>query len=352
VDKESPGRKYVGITTAGRSPKFTLQAVCASLLQAGTDSGIPIEQGDNYWTLVAYFNSLRELGGARVMMLDDVPSSISTLALRRGESERLLGPPEELTSAKRQSEIPEMLEMLKQKRDSGVAIDILLASNMISVGVDIPRLALMVVNGQPKGMAEYIQSTSRVGRDVVPGLVVSVYNNGRARDRSHYETFKTWHSALYREVEATSVTPFASRARDKALHAALVAMVRYLVDGMIDRPTLSKEKKSQLEKLAERIAARAGIIDSSELAGVEEDLSRLIEEWSDRSELKIYWDDNPSGHSLLMSAEQVAAIKEAEWNLRRVWSTPNSMREVEPSTQFVIAKGLKRKTTTGEQNGA
>src|SRR6202043_4017400 len=102
----------------------------------------------------------------------------------------------------------------------------------LSVGVDIPRLGLMVVNGQPKTMAEYIQSTSRVGRGAVAGLVIPILNYSKPRDRSHYETFKTWHSTLYRDVEATSVTPFASRARDRALHAVLVGMVRHLVAGM------------------------------------------------------------------------------------------------------------------------
>lgn len=343
TDGINPGRLYVGVTTAGRSPKYTLQAVCASLLQAVTDKQVPDDRRDDYWTLVAYFNSLRELGGARVMMLDDVPSTIKTLSKRRSEKERMLAPPEELTSAKRQSEIPDMLESLKLKHDQGDAVDILLASNMISVGVDIPRLALMVVNGQPKGMAEYIQATSRVGRSAIPGLVIAVYNNSKARDRSHYETFPTWHSALYREVEATSVTPFASRARDKALHAALVAMARYLVDGLTERPALSLEQRRKCEELASRISRRASEVDASEAAGVESDLRRLIDEWYGRDDLRKYWDDSPRGHSLLMSAEQVAAIKEAEWGLRRVWSTPNSMREVEPSTQFVVARALRRK---------
>ena len=119
--------------------------------------------------------------------------------------------------------------LLKIPFNENGACDILLASNMISVGVDIPRLGLMIVNGQPKSIAEYIQSTSRVGRGDVAGLVVTIYNNAKARDRSHYETFRTWHSSLYRDVEATSVTPYSSRARDRALHAVLVALVRHLL---------------------------------------------------------------------------------------------------------------------------
>jgi ATP-dependent helicase YprA (DUF1998 family) len=127
-----------------------------------------------------------------------------------------------------------MLDRLTIRASAQGALDIVLATNMLSVGVDIPRLGLMLVNGQPKGIAEYIQATSRVGRGDVSGLVVAVLNNAKARDRSHYESFPTWHETLYRDVEPTSVTPFASRARDRALHAVLVALVRHLSPGMLD----------------------------------------------------------------------------------------------------------------------
>jgi len=185
---------------------------------------------DAYSTLVAYFNSLKVLGGALVAMQDDVPKTISAIAPHRSEDARRLGEPEELTSRKASSEIPKILEQLEIGIGEPGFIDILLASNMLSVGVDIPRLGLMVVNGQPKSMSEYIQATSRVGRSRKgPGLVITLYNNTKIRDRAHYETFRTWHSALYRAVEPTSVTPFAPRARDKALHAPLVAMAIHLL---------------------------------------------------------------------------------------------------------------------------
>ena len=236
TDQAHPGRLYVGITTAGRSATYMLQALAASLLQAATDPSASPEERNFYWTQVVYFNSLRELGHALVLMQDDVPVSIRQIGARRGESPRAVGVPAELTSRVPSYEIRDMLDRLEIDADNPEAVTLLLASNMISVGMDIPRLGLMIVNAQPKTLSEYIQATSRVGRGNVPGLIITMYNNMRARDRSHYETFETWHRSFYRDIEATSVTPFASRAQDKAVHAVLVALARHKIPGMDQRP--------------------------------------------------------------------------------------------------------------------
>lgn len=340
VDQSKPGRLYVGVSTAGRSPKFVLQGVCGSLMQ-GT-SELPDAQKDPYWTLVAYFNSLRELGGALVMMYDDVRDSIGIYAGHHGAPERNVDEePLELTSRVNSEDIPGQLKQLEVAYPAQ-NIAAVLATNMMSVGVDIPRLGLMVVNGQPKSMSEYIQASSRVGRQNVPGLIVTVYNAGRPRDRSHFEAFRTWHQALYREVEATSVTPFAPRARDRALHAAVVALARHLVSGLASKPDLDPVTRKQLQKHVELLVARARNIDHDEEPQVRAQATAFLDSWQARTgALKGYWIPRKHSQSLLASLEEVANHKarHGPWS-KDAKPTPNSMREVEPSVEVELIAGF------------
>jgi hypothetical protein len=174
-----------------------------------------------------------------------------------------------------------------------------------------------------------------------------MYNSMRARDRSHFETFETWHRCLYRDVEATSVTPFASRAQDKALHAVLVALVRHTVKGMDRRPVLDDLRRPEAERIAALIEDRVARVDPTERTMVSQKLKRLIDQWSSRPDLQTYWDDYERRISLLMSAEQFAAKADVDSDLdaegarRALWPTPNSMREVEAGAPFVLRHVLK-----------
>lgn len=338
VDLDHPGRVYVGLTTAGRSAKYALQATYASLLQGASDARIPSTPSpgglrDRYWTLTGYFNSLRELGGAVTLVLDDVLKSVRGYARRRGEAPRTVAPPVELTSRVPSSEIPATLEQLEVRVGDPGCVDVLLASNMISVGVDVGRLGLMVVAAQPKTVAEYIQATSRVGRQD-PGLVVVVYNHPRVRDRSSFETFPTWHRALYRAVEATSVTPFASRARDRAMHAVVVALGRHLIDALHSSPVLDASSATALRGLGEEISRRVERIEPEELAGTRGYIEGFIESWEGLVEDGVteYW-GREYQRSLLIGAEDAVALEEHGEPVAS-WPTPNSMREVEPSALF------------------
>lgn len=340
VPEEYRTRRYCGLTTAGRSAKFALQAAYGSLLQ----SGVVVARrdlADGYYTLVGYFNSLRELGGAIVLVQDDVDASLKAYASRRAEAARASRELEELTSRIRQSTIRDVLDRLFKRYTEPDAVDVVLATNMISVGVDVPRLALMTVMGQPKGMSEYIQATSRVGRGDDQGLVVVVLNAAKARDRSHFESFKAAHAALYRAVEPTSVTPFASRARDRALHAALVGGVRNLVEALLVSPRNLNETMTDVDAIAQRIAQRAERCDPAEAAAVRMELHEMIGQWRARApQLRYYWNDATPTQSLLISAERAAAQETFGRHEGRPWPTLNSLRNVEAGSPIRLVERL------------
>lgn len=339
-DRNRAPRMYVAVTTAGRSAKFTLQATAGSLLQsAGSTVGLTDAQRDGYSTLLAYFNSLRELGGAIVQMLDDVPDSMKLYAGQRGESARDNAPPRELTSRVSQKEIIEILSELKVQAGKAGAVDVVLATNMVSVGVDVSRLGLMVMNGQPKTRSEYIQATSRVGRSTFPGLVVTVLNAAKPRDRSHFETFFGWHATLYRDVEATSVTPFASRARDRALHAALVAMIRHLDPAMRQRPRLQDAPDSLLADVVNEIERRVLAIDPREKSACAREIDERLDNWQSRSPT-YYVNPKSFNKSLLISAELNARRRATGRLPPDAWPTMNNMRSVEATTPFRMAEIL------------
>ena len=241
--EKSNARKYVGIAAQGRSPKVILLRVYMALLGAAQKDyfaagGTKVDENpaDPYMTLLGYFNSLRELGGARRLIEDDIRTQLTGRGSRKrvGEKtgvfkDRMIDyEPIELTSRVSTDKVSEAKRRLEQPYKEKDHVDVAIATNMISVGLDITRLGLMVCFGQPKTSSEYIQATSRVGRDEQrPGLVVTILNIHRPRDRSHYERFAAFHESFYRSVEATSVTPFSPRALDRGLAGTLIALARH-----------------------------------------------------------------------------------------------------------------------------
>lgn len=226
--EEKASRRYVGLLAPATSQSTLLIRTYATLLHRAGQAKTEDEVRDAYWSLVGYFNSLRLLSAAELQVNDDVVAYLEMLAEREGVEVRKVANYSELTSRIDASEIPTRLKGIEKRLPDADTVDVLLATNMIAVGVDVDRLGLMAVMGQPQTTAEYIQATSRVGR-AHPGLVAVMLNSTRSRDRSHYESFQHFHSALYREVESTSVTPFSARARDRGLHAVIVALARILI---------------------------------------------------------------------------------------------------------------------------
>lgn len=239
---KSNARLYLGVAAQGRSPKVVMLRVYLALLAAAQKEyakhgkkNDPANPTDPYMTLLGYFNSLRELGGARRLVEDEIGNRVAGYGTRKRVSEteglfvdrKIAYEVVELTSRVSTDKVAEAKRRLAQTFNDREHVDVALATNMISVGLDITRLGLMVVFGQPKTSAEYIQATSRVGRDHDrPGLVVTVLNVHKPRDRSHYERFVAYHQSFYRNVEVTSVTPFSPRALDRGLAGTLVAMTR------------------------------------------------------------------------------------------------------------------------------
>ncbi len=238
-------RLYLGISAQGRNMKVVMLKTWLAILGAGErsfrDAGgnkNPNNPADPYMTVLSYFNSLRELGGARRILEEQVQNTVKAYGSRKriGEKHGLFQDRKyfsevvELTSRVSTDKVAQARRKLESMFHEPQHVDCAIATNMISVGLDIPRLGLMVVAGQPKTHAEYIQATSRVGRnDERPGLVVTLLNIHKPRDRSHYERFRHYHETFYRSVEVTSVTPFSARALDRGFAGALVGLARHAV---------------------------------------------------------------------------------------------------------------------------
>ncbi|MEV2272922.1 helicase-related protein [Nonomuraea africana] len=273
-------RRYVGLFAPGSSQATLLVRAYASLLHHAAAVEGDDKVRDAYWTLIGYFNSLRLLAAAELQVLDDVQDRLRLLAKREDAEPRLVDLLSELTSRVKSSDVPQRLKDLERGLPDEGTFDAVLATNMISVGVDVDRLGLMAIMGQPQTTAEYIQSSSRVGRQH-PGLVAMLFNASRSRDRSHYESFASYHSALYRQVESTSVTPFSARARDRALHAVLIGLARLIYPEL--RPNgaagMVGDYGHRLEELKDLILVRVKEVAPEELQGTSEDLDYIIEEW-------------------------------------------------------------------------
>lgn len=348
-DTVRPGRDYLGVCAPGASRQEALIRTYTAFLAAGQCLFKSFGTlADPYMTAVGYFNSLRELGGMRRIAEDSVSSLCSNIGTfnrvkRPGMARRLLFIIDELTSRVSSRDIPAKLDQLEVKfkpnrvRGDKMATDIVLATNMLSVGVDVNRLGLMIANGQPKNTAEYIQATSRVGRSY-PGVVCTVFAWARPRDFSHYEMFEHYHATFYKHVEAQSVTPFSKRALDRGLTGAFVGAAR-LKDadgapsrgvGLIKSP---KDKRVTKPKDAFRLRAE-GVMDSIEIGKwVEDELSQRVDNWVKEANVPgrylVYTEHEAKGANEVNMLRNACALP---WDWRTVL---NSLRDVEGVSQLI-----------------
>lgn len=366
VDQSVPGRLYIGVAAPGHPIKRILLRTYIALLcaakKAESDERYPDGLADAYLTLVGYFNALRELGGMRRLVEDDVRQQAGErskrvpaggLELNPWMVDRPIAEPLELTSRVPTGKITETKARLAEPHAKDRTTDVVLASNMISVGVDITRLGLMVVAGQPKTTSEYIQASSRVGRDKSkPGLVVTCFNVARPRDRSHYEHFVPYHESFYRFVEAQSVTPFATRALERGLTGAMVAAVRLSDDHLVppDGATKIAAHRKHADRMVQAFVSAAeqrnqgtGVEPSlvSQWANNRLDIWERIVSQSESMRLTYSRYDVDKGdrtllHLSLDPPEDPTAGEEK-------FSAPTSMRDVEPSVHLWLAQPGKAK---------
>lgn len=359
---EKGTRRYVGLLAPTTSHATLLVRTYAALLQAASELEAPDDVRDAYWTLLGYFNSLRVLGAAYIQSIDDVRDRIKVVAKRNGRPMRQTRDPGELTSRIKSSDIPRELGILQKSIPDPDSPDIVLATNMISVGVDVDRLGLMAVMGQPQTTAEYIQSTSRVGRRH-PGLVFTLFNAQRSRDLSHYEGFTTYHRALYKQVEATGATPFAERALDRGLHGVLIILARHLTGGAAgDKSVAIPVQADFLRRVVEIISARAADVSPEAVEQVQEALEELVLTWGravDNNDVVVYanWKGVSNVRSLMVPAGILSASSGGDGGLAAefpptevAWATLTSLRNVDQeSTLKIISPTRKAATQHGDE---
>ena len=349
--EDKPGRRYLAICAPGSSRPAVQIRLYVALLTAAQDLFFrfgPI--ADPYMTVVGYFNSLRELGGMRRLAEDDVQTRSYRVNMsevkRPGLRQRSIKIIDELTSRVSSKEIPKKLDQLeikfKDERDlvkgEARAIDVVLATNMLSVGVDVNRIGLMAVNGQPKNTAEYIQATSRVGR-AFPGIVFTVLTWSRPRDLSHYETFEHYHATFYKHVEAQSVTPFAPRALDRGLTGAMVSLLRLQNESLV--PNLGAGKLDSTAK--PELATTRGVLgDRAQKvmskphfkANVEKMISVRADQWAKEAMKPGRKLGYESGRG--QGDTTVALLKKPGLEAWDSFTVPMSMREVEPGVRLIM----------------
>lgn len=355
TDRERPGRLYLGYLAPGLAQTQSLAPLAAALLTAPmtlfADQADRAQLLEAWWTQVIYHGSLKSVGESHTAYLTDVrdwtgrfasearpeaadagssfaaTDSLHELVQARADNLRI----DQLTSRSTAQDNARTFSRLERKRDEEDCLDVVLATNMVSVGLDVSRLALMVVNGQPLTTAEYIQTSSRVGRAEVPGLVCVNFHRTQARSLSHYENFRPYHDSFYRFVEPASVTPYTHQARLRALHAALVIAVRLSGTEMLKRNDAGRFDLTDpdIQAVTQALAARCALAEPADSEGkTAEHIEVLATQWHDRAQWcslnrrKLVYDQyrDRGVDALLCSHENPE---------EGLWPTLHSMRNVE-----------------------
>ncbi len=348
IDRKAAGRMFIGILAggvySGLESLVQVSAACAAASSRISPNeklpGTKSSAQDSYWTQVVYHNSRRELGKTTTTLMERVKEVLQGIQSDDVSSRKFMIM-KELSANLNSIEIATVKELMQVETPKPDAIDVLACTNMISVGIDISRLGLIIMKGQPKTTAEYIQATSRVGRDAMraPGIVVTVYTAGRPRDRSHYEAFQSYHQSLYRAVEPVSVTPFAPPAMHRTVHAAVVLTVRAL-NGWVDDNDARKFDpedlitKYALETLKTRLRHAAS--DDGDARQVEQRFDEVVATWKKaaKSDPPLTFANRGKQFNKLLT----------QYNEKDdgMWPTLNSMRHIDGETSFRVRRPKKQ----------
>jgi len=367
--KNLPGRLYLGYLAPYFPVKKSFAPLAAALLLAPIVmfEGQQEEEAllDAWWTLVVYHGSLQGVGVSDNLIGHEVRNHVAFLSETEKEQKRYnetqdvqkyiddgIDLPKtiqhrfdeerrqivQLTSLVNPEENSRTLSRMEKCRSDPEHLDVVLTTNILSVGVDVERLALMVINGQPLTTAEYIQASSRVGRGATPGIVVANYYRNQARSLSHYENFRPFHESFYRYVEPGSSTPFTAQARERALHAALVIVIRHGVDGFSSNGAADRFdlKDTSIMHALSVLNLRCCSAHPEMKSAIQSNLNNLTLEWVNRLNYcrqnrrkLVFSSRNRSSASLLKGHDQTTD---------GLWSTLHSMRNVEDNVMLRITK--------------
>ena len=338
-------RKYLGVMPTGNTGVSTqiklLTVLAIARLKVFSNDPKLINP---YWTLVSYYNSLKDVGRMYNKVGDELQQSIQNEQSRikfdsrfQFNFRKLKTRSRELTSRIDSSKIKKTLSQLETNfaleeingnlyptRD---LVDLVLATNMLSVGIDIARLNVMQINGMPRNTSEYIQASSRVGRKD-KGLVIPLFDSNRARDKSHFENFLTFHQSLYKQIEPLSITPFTENTIEKMISSLLISYIRHK-KGLYKNIDIAKFKKEDATELKELLKNRFPENPNIKLAinKIDDLANDWIEKIDQENPYKQYSGEK---NALLTRPGLKAAIKDSKWVVMQ------SMRDIDSSSYIRI----------------
>lgn len=336
-----PGRKYVGVFTTTQGKLQSQVQTLSALIEATSFLPEDSNQRDPFWTILSFYNTIKEIGTAITLTDMDIPNHLNNYYKKHGirkDKRRYIkrSKVKELTSRLESSKVSDALAELSQpySEKNNDAFDICLASNIIEVGVDIDRLSLMTIIGQPKTTSQYIQVSGRVGRKTGerPGLVITIYNPTNSNDKSHFEHFKEYHQKLYAQVEVNSVTPFSRFSVERGFPAALIGFIRQNFDQRTvgEHPPYGKDFKNirpDVDEFVNLILNRAKVVDPSGVPFIVEKTKELYKRFDEYSYSK--WRDGSDGFMEPMT-------KDRDEIPEQVMPVIFSMRSVDATSKLVV----------------